>query len=458
MGAVRRKGWEWQVVAWLARHPGLLLGPGVVGAGAWWVGVRAVGLVCGGLLLGLLGWYRGHPASFDRWASPRLRAWRRRWFSLYTGPRWRNTLAACDLAVEQRGTDELAYPRLLRVSSPSPSVDVLRVRLQPGQALRTWEQKLPELTETLRAERVALERVKPGVLGLIVQRSEPFTESIEPPPMPWEVGAVNPRRVWCGVDEYGNDWYEPIPGNNILVAGATGTGKATMMHGPVYQLAPLVKAGLVRLWDIDPKRLELSTTQAISYRYACEPTGMEEVLAEYLDNLEKSQRKLSAFGWRKAPVSPDFPLDILRVDELAAVLGYGENLKTWKRSLGIITTQGRTTNQVVWAAVQEPTKEIVPVRECFPRRLCLRTTSASHVDMMLGEDARLQGALADEIPDVPESAGIGYIVQRWPRRVVRVRTGHYTDTHLRQLVAFITDTHPGAVQLGTTDPLPIITP
>jgi hypothetical protein len=48
--------------------------------------------------------------------------------------------------------------------------------------------------------------------------------------------------------------------------------------------------------------------------------------------------------------------------------------------------------------VQEPSKDIVEVRELFTTRVCLGVTAASHVDMVLGEGARDRGALADEIP------------------------------------------------------------
>ncbi len=74
--------------------------------------------------------------------------------------------------------------------------------------------------------------------------------------------------------------------------------------------------------------------------------------------------------------------------------------------------------------VQEPTKDTVPIRDLFTVRVCLRITSAGQVDGVLGEDARLRGALADEIPNVLDTAGIGYVVRPRTRTPMRVRTAY----------------------------------
>jgi S-DNA-T family DNA segregation ATPase FtsK/SpoIIIE len=87
--------------------------------------------------------------------------------------------------------------------------------------------------------------------------------------------------------------------------------------------------------------------------------------------------------------------------------------------------------------VQEPTKDTVPVRELFTTRICLRVTSAAHVDMVLGENSRLRGALADEIANVEDTAGIGYVVRQRSRVPMRVRAAYVNDTEIDELVAFV---------------------
>ncbi len=71
--------------------------------------------------------------------------------------------------------------------------------------------------------------------------------------------------------------------------------------------------------------------------------------------------------------------------------------------------------------VQEPSKDVVDVRELFTTRVCLGVTAASHVDMVLGDGARDRGALADEIPGDPRHAGIGFVIDPSSRLPVRFR-------------------------------------
>ena len=91
--------------------------------------------------------------------------------------------------------------------------------------------------------------------------------------------------------------------------------------------------------------------------------------------------------------------------------------------------------------MQEPSKDVVDVRDLFATRICLGVTAASHVDMALGDGARDRGALADEIPGDPEHAGIGFVIDPGSRLPVRFRAGLVTDTDIDELAA---PAHPAA--------------
>ncbi|HVL83783.1 MAG TPA: hypothetical protein VM367_05730 [Pseudonocardia sp.] len=79
---------------------------------------------------------------------------------------------------------------------------------------------------------------------------------------------------------------------------------------------------------------------------------------------------------------------------------YGERgaVREALRLLAEILTQGRACLVSVMGYVQEPSKDVIDVRELFTTPVCLGVTAASHVDMVLGDGARERGALADEIP------------------------------------------------------------
>ena len=86
------------------------------------------------------------------------------------------------------------------------------------------------------------------------------------------------------------------------------------------------------------------------------------------------------------------------------------------------------------AYVQEPSKDIVDVRELFTTRICLGVTAASHVDMVLGDGARERGALADEIPGDEAHAGIGFVIDPGSRLPVRFRAAYVSDDEIDELV------------------------
>ena len=117
----RSAGKEMLVAAWLVRHPGMWLVPGLLGAGLWVYGWLPVASVLAGVVGGVLIWWRAHPASFDRWAAIRLRSGWRRWRD-YRGRRWADLLSECDLTRDNRLTGDTATPRIERVHAVTPSI------------------------------------------------------------------------------------------------------------------------------------------------------------------------------------------------------------------------------------------------------------------------------------------------------------------------------------------------
>jgi DNA segregation ATPase FtsK/SpoIIIE, S-DNA-T family len=113
--------------------------------------------------------------------------------------------------------------------------------------------------------------------------------------------------------------------------------------------------------------------------------------------------------------------------------------------VALLTTQGRALGFTVRGYVQEPTKDTVPVRELFPRRVCLRVSAKSHVGMVLGDQAYERGAWANRIGE--SEAGVGYVVGEGIREPLRIRAGWVSDPTIKQLETFVTNpiTQNGAV-------------
>jgi S-DNA-T family DNA segregation ATPase FtsK/SpoIIIE len=435
--SARRKGREVKAALWTARHPGAVLAPGGIAVSSAQLGYTATGSILGGATLGMTAWYRGHPDSFDTIAAPLLRGWRRRWFT-YLGWRWRNALVDCDLVRTHRKTGELLVPRILKVRSHSRTVDTLYVRIVPGQHARQFEGKLPELAEALKVERVAIERVKPRVVALVIERREPFTEVIDAPEMVHDADSVDLGSVYVGETEHGRDWRETVDGH-LFVSGATGAGKNSISWSLLRAIAPLIRDGVVRVWVADPKQTEFAKLDGVAYRYAADPDDCVQLVDEFVTDMRRVQQGLSAEGKRKVTPSRETPLNILIVDELGALLAYGDSgvARDLRKSLALVGSQGRATGHRLWGFVQEPSKDVVPMRDLFTTRVCLRVTNAVHVDMVLGENARQRGALADEIPNSPDTAGIGYVIRQRSRAPMRVRAAYVDDREVDELVTFL---------------------
>ena len=435
----RAQGWEWRAARWAARHPGVMSVPAGLGTCLVEFGPQTVGISAAAAAVGAVGWYRGHPATWDRWVAPRLRSWRRRWLSRsYCGKWWLDNIAACKL-MEHHPDGNPNPPRVVRIRSHSPSCETVWVKLPKGQTLQAWKEAGEALTMALGAERITIELVsrKRRVIALVVQRNNPFDETIIAPAPATNADMVDLASVYLGITEYGTAWAAPIVGQHWLVSGAMGSGKSSIVWCLLRAVAPLVRDGIVRLWVGDPKEVELAPCKPVAYRYATATQDIWAMIDAFWDTMQERKKQLSDQGVRKFTPSRETPLDLLIIDELAAVVAYGgspKELRDIERTLSLILTQGRALGGSVVGAVQEPTKDVVGMRELFTWRAQLRATSAQHPDMVLGEDARIKGALADEIPNTSETAGVGYVMQQRTRTPLNVRAAYVDDNAINDII------------------------
>ena len=214
-----------------------------------------------------------------------------------------------------------------------------------------------------------------------------------------------------------------------------------MMWSPLVSIAPAIRDGLVRVSGIDPKGMELAYGRGIFSRYAVNGKDALSLLDELIVNM--NQRKAEFAGKvRSVPISRENPLELLEFDEIGALTRYTDRQTREKitERVAVLNTQGRALGFTVRGYVQEPTKDTVPVRELFPRRVCLRVTAKSHVGMVLGDQAYERGAWANRIPE--SDAGTGYVWGEGIREPLRVRAGWVSDEVVKALEAFVTSSGP----------------
>jgi S-DNA-T family DNA segregation ATPase FtsK/SpoIIIE len=96
----------------------------------------------------------------------------------------------------------------------------------------------------------------------------------------------------------------------------------------------------------------------------------------------------------------------------------------------------------VVAALQDPRKEVMSIRNLFPDKIAMRLDEPEQVDMVLGDGARDRGAAADRISTDPATgAGVAFVRLETDPDPVRVRAARVSDDDIR---AMTTDYAPEA--------------
>jgi DNA segregation ATPase FtsK/SpoIIIE, S-DNA-T family len=422
-----------------ARHPLALGLLGIAAAVTYYVGPVGLGVFTVAIVVVALAWRRMHRKSWLRFVVSPWRA------TLVYRHNWQPAMVTCGLAA--RVGDREYVPEILRVRS-TEYVDRVLVQMLVGQAPEAYEASVNQLAHTFEALKVRVAVDRPGRIWLEFTHRDPLLETI---PAIVPDGDVDFAALKVGRRESGEDWTLRLIGSHLLIAGATGSGKGSVLWSLVRALGPPIRGGIVQLWAVDPKGgMELTPGADLFTRFAYEsPRAMVELLEDAVSFMRMRTELLRLGGQRTLVPTVDDPLVVVVVDELAALTAYvgDRDLKRRAESaLQLLLSQGRAPGVLVVAAVQDPGKDVIAFRDLFPSRIALRLLEDVQVDMVLGRSARQHGAECDRIPlGLP---GVGYVVLDGVREPARVRAAYVSDEDLRQTVA---DFAP--VQSGTPDDL-----
>ncbi|MCK9921203.1 cell division protein FtsK [Frankia sp. AgPm24] len=407
-------------------------------------GLPALGILFGGLAVLAVVWWRVHGRSF--WPVAWWLCGRARLTFVYQR-RWKPAMVHTDLAIRMPTStgDQVTFneyfPRIRSIRA-SRSVDVLRVELLPGQTPAQWAEQAEALRHVFRARRCQVHGETFRFVRISFHRHDPLTRPVTPAALdgsdgsdgsdgagPDPAGATgDPSRpagssadlgqlvaglsaVPIGRSEDGSSWTLPVRGSHVLIAGATGAGKGSVLWGLLRGLAPAVHAGLVELWVCDPKGgMELAFGRPLFTRFATSTDTIADLLDDAVGRMQKRTAMLAGNSRLHTP-TPSDPLIVVVVDEIASLTAYVTDRDLKKRigaALPLLLSQGRAPGVVVIAALQDPRKEVLPFRDLFPVRVALRMTETDQPDLVLGNGARERGARAEEIPRA--LPGVGYVL------------------------------------------------
>jgi S-DNA-T family DNA segregation ATPase FtsK/SpoIIIE len=378
-------------------------------------------------------WRLRSPDTYEeRFATPaQLMRWR-----LWAHISWQRLCKRCGLSASEQVTrrdkegqqvasTQWFHPKLLGTEVSRTGLH-LTVRARMGQTVDDLERAVPAIRDAAGAHSARSVVISPGTLRIeLVMREQLSTVGNATPPT-----AVATTRVTLGRCENGSAWILPLSGRHTLTVGCSGAGKGSVFWGIAGGLGPAVAAGVVHLVGIDLKYgIELSVGSGLFTKIATTEADAVGTLAA-LDKLMDGRGAAMAGHTREHSPTTSTPLVVLLIDELAGLTAYMSDAALRKEaaaSLSRILTKGRALGIVVVAFLQDPRKEVLPMRGLFTQTIALRLRSRDEVTMVLG-DGMADTAPAQRInPDTP---GTGYVVAE-DGQVTKVRSDFWTDDQIR---------------------------
>lgn len=381
----------------------------------------------------LISWRLRSPEAYeDRFATPaRLLRWR-----LWAHISWHKLCKRCGLSASEQTTrrdnegrqvssTRWFHPKLLRTVVSRTGLH-LTVRVRMGQTVDDLERAVPAIRDAAGAHSARSVVIAPGTLRIeLVMREQLSTVGNATPPT-----AVATTRVTLGRSENGSAWSLPLSGRHTLTVGCSGAGKGSVFWGIAGGLGPAVAAGVVRLVGIDLKYgIEVAAGSALFTKIATTEADAVETLAA-LEKLMDKRGNTMAGRTREHSPTKSAPFVVLLIDELAGVTAYMSDPALRKEaaaSLTRILTKGRALGIVVAAFLQDPRKEVLPMRGLFTQTIALRLRSREEVAMVLG-DGMADAAPAHRIS--PDRPGTGYVIAQ-DGQVTKVRSDYWSDEQIR---------------------------
>ena len=343
---------------------------------------------------------------------------------------WSNTAMNLGLSVRDHVTGTQIVPAI-SVPVWNGSTCAIGVALPQGLGREHLHDQANLLAQAFGAQRATVQGAQIHALMLRLEfgdaLQEPFTLNL---PAAWDG-----KTVPMGIDSSGIVWQLRL-GPHTLVAGSSGSGKASLVWGLLLGLAEPIKSGFVEVWGVDRKGgMELALGLPLLTRFASDAERSVILLEDAVEAMQERARDLAG-KTRQHVAGVGSPTIVILIDELAALTAYETDRDLLRRANSAIATlasQGRAVGFVVFACLQDPRKETLPARGLFTQTVGLRLRDRIETAMVLGDGAVASGALCHEIsPDLP---GVAYVLPDDGRPPERVRAGLITDDMIRDIAA-----------------------
>ncbi len=327
---------------------------------------------------------------------------------------------------------------------------ILPVSMPPGLAREDLVAVTARIAQAFNAVRVTVAGEQISDLTLRVEYVDALAQPFELP----LGGSWDGTSVLIGMSDGGFEWRLPL-GPHTLVAGSSGSGKASLVWGLLLGLVQPIHAGLIEVWGIDRKGgMELAMGRGLLTRFADDAPRSVALLEAAVEQMQQRARELAGVTRQHTP-TVESPTVIVLIDELAALTAYETDRDMLRRANAAIATlasQGRAVGFIVFACLQDPRKETLPARGLFTQTVGLRLRDRMETAMVLGDGAVAAGALCHEIS--ASMPGVAYVLAENGSPPQRVRAAYASDDQIRDAALTYFAPHPRPVELPEPEPAP----
>jgi len=285
------------LVRFLITHPRFTASAAL--AVATWVYLGWPGLVAlvAVVAAGLIAWRAASPDTFARFVTVPVRD-KHAWWGYRRG--WHAAMSLAGLAPLYGG--RVLLPVLGKVRRDG-AVDLVPVGLVTGQSPADFADRAENLAHAFGALLCRVRTSGPGSLVLELVRADTLADPIGVVPFAADTDLSG---LPVGQQENGLPWLLRLLGTHVLIAGATGSGKGSVLWSIVRALIPGIREGWVKVWALDPKRMELSYGRALFEHHADQAAGMvtllESAVAEMHQRATEFGGRTRTFSLGRVPV------------------------------------------------------------------------------------------------------------------------------------------------------------
>lgn len=360
------------------------------------------------------------PTGREHRARRRLR-WRLR--------RWPDIARACGL-MQDGVCPGLRVTSVARDASRWEGLLGIPAGMTPGMIGRQSE----PLSHALGASSVRVLPVVPGTARIVVDMQPRLITPVRPGPLGCRVDL---EAVPIGQTVDGDSWMLRVRGSHTLIAGASGSGKGSVLWSSLWAMSSEIDSGMVQVWAIDGKGgVELRAGAGLFSRFATMTDEAEALLSDAVNAMSRRAEAMAGTTRLHVPTSAS-PHVVILIDELAAITSYIPDAKLRRSIIGFLSrllSQGRALGFTVIACTQHPSKEILPMRDLFIQRIALRLTEKPEARMVLGDAAVDTGADPVQIPK--SQPGVAYAVGEAGEPVM-ARASWISDDQIAHLAAAV---------------------